>query len=73
MKSVWFLFFRNLSGDMFGTLGTVFSVEGPTLTKKSLKLFEIAFGSSMMDPLMLRWDIEKLVLVFNASKPNQMH
>ena len=53
MKSVWFLFFRNLSGDMFGTLGTVFSVTGPTFTKKLLKLLEIALGSSMIDPFTL--------------------
>ena len=62
MKSVWFLSFRNFSGDIFGTLGTVFSVTGPTLTKKSLKLFVIAVGSSMIDPLTMSWDMEKLVL-----------
>ena len=44
IKSNWFLFLRNFSGVVWGTLGTVFSVSGPTLTKKMLKELAISRG-----------------------------
>ena len=59
IKSNWFLFLRNLVGDMLGTLGTDFSVTGPTFAKKLLKLLVIVTGSSITLPLIFNCEIEK--------------
>ena len=48
------LFFKKSSGDLLGTVGTFFSVSGPTLTKKLLREFAIPFESSMIFPLTFR-------------------
>ena len=58
ISSNWLRFLRNFSGEMLGTFGTVFSVSGPTLTKKLLNLFVIVPGSVSILPWMLSWEIE---------------
>ena len=49
-----------MEGHLLGTLGTVFSVSGPTFAKKLLKLFAIAVGSSIIFPFTFSCDIVKL-------------
>ena len=61
MNSYWTLFLMNCSGDLLGTLGTLFSVFGPTFTKKSLKPFAIPIESSTAFPLIFRCETLNLV------------
>ena len=46
---IFYLIFY-IVGDILGTFGTVFSVSGPTLAKKLLKLLVISTGSSTIFP-----------------------
>ena len=62
MSSNWFLFFKYFSGEALGTLGTFFSVSGPTFTKKLFNFPAISAGSSTILPFTLSWEIENLTL-----------
>ena len=61
IKSNWFRFLRNCSGVVCGTLGTVFSVSGPTFTKKLLKELAMSRDWSTIFPLIVRCEIENFV------------
>ena len=50
INSNWFLFFKYFSGEALGTLGTFFSVSGPTLTKKLFNFSAMSAGSSIIFP-----------------------
>ena len=61
IKSDWVLFLKNLLGDIFGTIGTLFSVSGPTLTKKLLNELAISIESSTILPLIFKCEMVNLV------------
>ena len=57
INSVKFLSFKKFSGVMLTDLGIEESVEGPTLTKKLLKLVTISLVLSIVTPFIFNWDI----------------
>ena len=55
IKLISFLLIRNVDGDILGTLGIAFSVDGPTLTKKILKLLAKSLSLSTIFPPIFNW------------------